>query len=70
MSITWVCSNEDCDYSQDTLFGRYCPWCAQDLEPLCERCGKSLLFTQGCCWPEVNAGPCAAIRSSTFATFT
>ena len=43
----WICSSESCDFTQNAPFARYCPWCGQDLEPLCDECGSSL-FIQPC----------------------
>ncbi|MEM7307845.1 MAG: hypothetical protein AAF682_14295 [Planctomycetota bacterium] len=48
MKPNWTCSSPHCDYVGSALVERYCPWCGQDLEPLCTECGGSLLLHRPC----------------------
>jgi hypothetical protein len=53
MNPDWTCTNDACDFTESTPFARYCPWCGQDLEPCCDRCGGSLLFQPCyCCFEQ------------------
>lgn len=44
----WICSSPSCEFNETAVTGRYCPWCGQDVEAVCDMCLRALALTPEC----------------------